>query len=112
MTEASPESSSGFRTPSFVKPPASTGSAKSATAVREALRRSGSTREGGDAKIFSREGLFEASQASQASQANVYGLFCNFEASQRAHWDASKSEFGSMITRLGTLGRLRFFGSF
>ena len=33
------------------------------------------------AEIFSREGLFEASQASQA---NGSGLFCNFEASQRA----------------------------
>ena len=60
---------------------------------------------GQKADIFSREGLFQASQASQASQANVSGLFCNFEASQGAYWDALKSEFCPMITELGTLGR-------
>ena len=58
------------------------------------------------------EGLFQASQASQASQANVCGLFCNFEASQGAQWDALKSEFGPMITVLGTLGRFEISGSF
>jgi len=48
----------------------------------------------------------------KASQGNVSGLFCDFEASQGAQWDALKSEFCSMFTGLGTLGRFEIPGSF
>ena len=41
----------------------------------------------------------------KASHANVSGLFCNFEASQRAYWDALKSEFCPMITESSELVR-------
>jgi hypothetical protein len=38
------------------------------------------------------------------------GFFAILKRPKASQWDALKSEFGSMFTGLGTLGRLRFFG--
>src|SRR6266850_4901035 len=61
-------------------------------------------------------GLFSCRQGgnlvAKRPKAMFPGFFAIFEASQGAHWDVLKSEFGLMIAELGTLGRFEIPGSF
>ena len=64
-----------------------------------------------EGEIFSPGGAcFKRPKRRKRPKPMFAGFFAISKRPREPQWDALKSEFGPMITVLGTLGRLRFFG--